>query len=122
MASQKESPYTNRNSLYTSYRSNEYPKQVTDRLTRYPVVVITVVNRDKNSSSAGSRMSNVLVGEKIGHAKVVCRTGRKTAQKENSSSTYKSAMRRCGQIQIRMRMLSGLVAIFTRYTKEKRSL
>ena len=67
LATQKESPYTSyRSSLYTSYRSNEYPKQVTDRLTTYPGVVIAVVNRDTNSSSAGSRMSNVLVAAKLG--------------------------------------------------------
>ena len=34
----------------------------------------------------------------------------------------KSAMRRHNQIQMRMRKLRGLVAIFTCYTKEKRSL
>ena len=81
MASQKESSYTSyRNSLYTSYRSNEYPKQVTDRLTRYPVVVIVVVNRDTNSSSAGSRMSMFWLGENW-DAKVVCRTAKKRPRK-----------------------------------------
>ena len=65
--SYRNSLYTSyRNSLYTSYRGNEYPKQVTGRLTRYPGVVIAVVNRDTNSSSAGSRMSNVLVAAKLG--------------------------------------------------------
>ena len=38
----------------------------TNRLTRYPVVVITVVHRDTYSSSAGSRMSNVLAAAKLG--------------------------------------------------------
>ena len=61
-----ESIHQSQNSLYTSYRGNEYPKQVTGRLTRYLGVVIAVVNRDTNSSSAGSRMSNVLVVAKLG--------------------------------------------------------
>ena len=38
----------------------------TDRLTRYPVVVLAVVHRDTYSSSAGSRMSNVLAAAKLG--------------------------------------------------------
>ena len=51
---------------------------------------------------------------KIAHAKAVCRTVRKTAQKNKIEVEVhrKSAMRR----------LSRLVAIFTCYTKEKRSL
>ena len=48
-----------------------------------------MVNRDTNSSSAGSKMSCFGCG-KIGHAKAVCRTVRKMAQKEDSGrDTYK---------------------------------
>ena len=66
--------------MHISYRSNEYPKQVTDRLKRYPVVVIAVVNRDTNSLSAGSRMSNILVAAKLGMRRLFEKNGSERGQ------------------------------------------
>ena len=51
--SQKQPVHQSQKQPVHQSQKHEYSKQVTERLTRYPVVVNAVGNRDTNSSSAG---------------------------------------------------------------------